>query len=203
MKPKKMIKNAPHPKGFWGKLMLNAMNKGHASLSEWGLSFLPQKTFTDACDVGSGGGANVKRLTLLCEGKVYGIDPSNLALKESAKLCRKEIKAGKVEFLKGTSSSLPFADGSLSLVTAFETVYFWEDISLSFKEIHRALYDGGFFLIVNELSENEPDKYAELKKIIDITIYSPEKLSSLLKIAGFSEIFAYTEKDWICLLAVK
>ena len=203
MKPKKLIENAPHPKGFWGKLMLDAMNKGHASLSEWGLSFLPEKTFTDACDVGSGGGANVKRLTSLCEGKVYGIDPSDLALKKSSKLCRKEIKTGKAQFLQGASSRLPFADGSLSLVTAFETVYFWKDISLSFDQIRRVLADGGVFLIVNELSETQPDKYAALKKIIDITIYSPEELSSLLKKAGFSDISTYSEKDWICLLAVK
>lgn len=203
MKPKRLIKNAPHPEGFWGKLMLNAMNKGHSALSEWGLSLLPEKNFTDACDVGSGGGANVKRLTLLCEGKVYGIDPSDLALKESAKLCRKEIKSGKAEFLKGTSSSLPFADKSLSLVTAFETVYFWKDISLSFNEIRRALSDGGVFLIVNELSEDGSDKYEKLKKIIDITIYPPEQLVSLLKEVGFSEISVFTEKDWICFIAVK
>lgn len=203
MKPKKLIKNAPLPKGFWGTLMLNAMNKGHSALSEWGLSFLPEKKFADACDVGSGGGANVKRLTLFCEGKVYGIDPSDLALKKSSKLCRKEIKSGKAEFLQGVSDGLPFQDNSLSLVTAFETVYFWKNLSDSFSEILRVLTDGGIFLIVNELSENEPDKYEELKKIIDINIYSPEKLSALLEKAGFSEIAFYTEKDWICLLAIK
>jgi len=36
---KKVFGNTKKPEGFWGKLMVDGMNRGHAPLADWGMSF--------------------------------------------------------------------------------------------------------------------------------------------------------------------
>ena len=40
MKYRKLVENAKKPNGFWGKMMIKAMNKGHSSLTSWGLEHM-------------------------------------------------------------------------------------------------------------------------------------------------------------------
>lgn len=205
MKPKKMIKNASRPEGFWGRLMIKAMNKGHSELSRWGLSFLPETEFTSAADIGCGGGKNVIRLSEVVTDKVYGLDVSPLCVKDSAKECSSLIKKGRAEIMLGNASALPFKDGELSLVTAFETVYFWKDLQVCFSEIYRVLSENGVFLITNELTADadSPDKYAKLKEISPIDIFTPQELSELLTKVGFSDVKIERKGDWTAIVAIK
>jgi hypothetical protein len=48
---------------------------------------------------------------------------------------RKIRSAGRCRVLRGDVSSLPFADGSFALATAFETVYFWPGLGKCFAEV--------------------------------------------------------------------
>lgn len=205
MKPKKMIKNASRPEGFWGRLMIKAMNKGHSELSRWGLGFLPEMEFASAADIGCGGGKNVIRLSEIVADKVYGLDVSPLCVKNSAKKCSSLIKNGRAEIILGNASALPFKDGGLDLVTAFETVYFWKDLQACFSEIYRVISDNGVFLITNELTAdvNSPDKYAKLKEISPIDIFTPQELSALLTKVGFAEIKTERKGDWTAMVAIK
>lgn len=200
-----MIKNARKPTGFWGGLMINAMNKGHSALSEWGLSLLPVVEYRDAIDIGCGGGVNVLRLSKICSGTVYGIDPSPLCLKKSTAKCSRLLKSGRARFIKGTADSLPFDDNVLSLVTAFETVYFWISLSENFSEVYRVLKPGGIFLITNELTadKTEPDRYKELEKTVSLNIYTEEELSAHLESAGFILIQSHRKGNYLTLTAIK
>ncbi len=45
---------------------------------------------------------------------------------------------------------MPFDDEAFDCVSAFETVYFWEDLEKCFAEVHRVMKNGGTFLICNE-----------------------------------------------------
>lgn len=201
-----MIRNAGSPKGVWGKLMINAMNFEHASLSLWGLDNLPQKSYDTALDIGCGGGLNIMRLSGICSGKIYGIDVSPLCVKDATKRCKKLLKQKRAEITLGNASSLPYPSGGMDLVTAFETVYFWDKIDKCFAEIYRVLRNEGVFLVNNELKaeEKKPDKYEKLESILDLKIYGEEELTALLTEAGFADIKVYTKgEDWICVTAVK
>ena len=206
MKPRKMIRNAGGPKGVWGKLMISAMNVEHTSLSVWGLNFLPEREYDTALDIGCGGGLNVIRLSNRCSGVIYGVDASPLCVKEATKACKKLIKEGRAVISLGNASSLPFSSDSMDIVTAFETVYFWEKIDKCFAEVYRLLKEDGVFLVTNELKaeEAQPDKYAKLESILDLNIYTAEELADNLKKAGFAEIKTEIKgKDWICVIARK
>ena len=79
MKYRKLVENAKKPNGFWGKMMIKAMNKGHSSLTSWGLEHMNIERTATVLDIGCGGGKTVDRLcSIVANGKVYGIDYSEL-----------------------------------------------------------------------------------------------------------------------------
>ena len=148
-----ILQNTRMPEGFFGRIILRGMNKGHASLSRWGLSQIEWKSDWTILDIGCGGGANLKRMADFCpQGKIYGIDISS----ESVKFARKEIKKllnTRCFISQGNVMNLPYEKGTFDLITAFETVYFWGNLQKTFNEVHRVLKNGGLFLICCEASD--------------------------------------------------
>ena len=59
MKYRKLVENAGRPEGFWGKLMIRSMNRGHSELTDWALSYMEIKSGFRVLDVGCGGGRTV------------------------------------------------------------------------------------------------------------------------------------------------
>lgn len=145
-----MQDNFGNPRGLLGRMMLSGMNLGHTSMAEWGLSqlVLPQKG--NAADIGCGGGYNVRRLLRrIREGRVHGVDISPVSVKKSEAVNKKDL-GRRCEIHQGSADALPFPDGSLDLVTAFETVYFWKNLPVCFREVKRVLKPGGQFAVIND-----------------------------------------------------
>ena len=69
------FQNARKPDGAAGKVMLWAMNWGHASLAKWGRAHVSPEPDARVLDIGCGGGANLAQFLKLCpQGHVCGID---------------------------------------------------------------------------------------------------------------------------------
>ena len=78
---KRFIGQTRKPEGFFGKLMLNAMNQGHAALSDWGLSHIEGLSPLVIAELGCGGGRNVRELLRRYpQSKLYAVDYSALAV---------------------------------------------------------------------------------------------------------------------------
>ena len=196
---KRFFSQTKKPEGFLGKIMVNGMNSGgHASLAEWGFGFTENIKAETSLDCGCGGGANVRRL-LERSNKVYGIDYSEISVTKSRETNAEAIRSGKCEILHGDVASLPFEDDSFEIVTAFETVYFWQNIEKAFSEIYRVLKKGGIFAITNESTGTDKTS-VKFSQIIDgMNLYTGEKLKSLLEKAGFTgiEIHTHADKPWL------
>ena len=156
---KKLVKNARKPEGEFGEKILERMNKSHESLAQWGVSHLQISPTDIILDVGCGGGKNIKRFAeLASEGKIYGLDYSEVSVNKSKELNKEEIENGKVEIEQGSVSQLPYGDETFDLVTCFETVYFWPDFIEDLKEVHRVLKNNGSIFICNEAGGADEDK---------------------------------------------
>ena len=203
---KKVFGNTKKPEGFWGKLMVEGMNRGHAPLADWGMSFFGDTRPKSILDCGCGGGRNVAELLKRYpQAEVTGLDYSEVSVKKSQEVNADAVQNGRCRIVQGDVSALPFADGAFDLVTAFETVYFWPGPDRSFSEVFRVLRTGGVFMVVNEADgKNKADE--KWTTIIDgMKIYGKEELERYLREAGFTRIETYRNegKHWLTVRAVK
>ena len=201
----KFFNNTRKPEGFLGKIMVNGMNSGgHSTLAEWGFGFVDINRNDTALDCGCGGGANVKRLLSKCD-KAYGIDYSEVSVAKSKEVNAEDIAKGRCEIHQCDVRSLPFDNDSFNTVTAFETVYFWQEIDKAFAEVFRVLRKSGTFAITNESTGTDKTS-VKFSQIIDgMNLYTGDDLKALLENAGFTEIeiHQHGEKPWLNVTAKK
>lgn len=208
MKYYKLVLNARNPKGFWGKMMIRSMNKGHYGVTGWGLEHIEIKDDFTILDVGCGGGKTVFRLSEAApNGKIYGIDYSEVAVKKSKKLNKRGIRNKKVQIDNSSVSNLPYNDNMFDLVTAVETYYFWPDKINDLKEIYRTLKSNGKLLLIFEMlqKENEPNKWAEVEKLAEIKAPTESEIRENLINAGFNNVQTYIKENttWLCAIGEK
>ena len=182
------------PEGAAGRALLERMNTGHhEELAEWGLGYLQFAGDERTLDIGCGGGANLQRLLARApQGHATGIDYAPLAVEMSREVNAQAIADGHCTVLEGDVRTLPFEDGSFDLVTAFETVYFW-DMPAGFAEVRRVLRPGGQFLICNEDNGTSADAQEVADGIPGMVIPTGNQLADLLKDASFGIIQVYDE----------
>ena len=206
---KELIKNARKPVGDLGHQILDRMNKSHESMAQWGVSHFEIKEDDKILDIGCGGGRNIQRIAsqISQNGRVVGIDYSEVSVEKSKELNKEVIDRGIVNVLKGSVSDMPFYDGTFDIVTGFETIYFWPDFINDLKEVNRVLKKGGLVFFCNEAvyREGEMEKYDDLVELLDMKIYSEDVLKESLEKTGFKDFESYIneENDWICILARK
>lgn len=206
---KELIKNARKPVGDLGHQILDRMNKSHEAMAQWGVSHFEISQDSKILDIGCGGGRNIQRFAsqISQNGRVVGIDYSEVSVEKSTVLNQESIDKGIVNVLQGSVSDMPFYDETFDIVTGFETIYFWPDFINDLKEVNRVLKKGGLVFFCNEAiyREGEMEKYDDLVELLDMKIYSEEVLKESLEKTGFGEFKAYLddENDWICVLARK
>lgn len=206
---KELIINARKPVGELGQQILDRMNESHEMMAQWGVTHLDIKKDSKILDIGCGGGRNIQRFSQLIsdEGRVVGIDYSEVSVEKSFELNKEAIERGIVNVLHGSVSEMPFYDGTFDIVTGFETIYFWPDLINDLREVNRVLKKGGIVFFCNEAvyREGEMEKYDELVELLDMEIYPEEVLKESLEIAGFGDFKSYVndENNWICITARK
>ena len=198
----KILQNTRKPEGFFGRLVLRGMNRGHASLARWGMGCMEWQADWSVLDIGCGGGANLAQILKRCPaGKAYGIDLSQ----ESVAFARRKNRRllGTRCFVeRGDVGKLPYGDGTFGAVTAFETVYFWDALPEAFAEVARVLKTGGRFLLCSEMSDPANEMWTS--RIDGMRVYSAERLETLLAAAGFADIAVYRrKKEELCIVARK
>ncbi|MDU5100282.1 MAG: class I SAM-dependent methyltransferase [Peptoniphilus grossensis] len=200
---KSFFENFRDPKdNFGGRFMLKSMNKGHEKLAKWGRSYLNIDKDYTVLDLGCGGGRNIEYFLTKAD-KVYGLDHSNTSVKMASEINKKAIDTGRCKILVGDVKNLPFEDETIDIVTAFETIYFWNDIEECFREIYRVLKKEGQFLICNEVSSKERRDVKKLLKMINFEIYKPNDLTKMLTELGFSCQYYLDSKKQMVVIAKK
>lgn len=104
--------------------MLVAMEREHLPMAKWAFSLFDVPQEGQIADIGCGSGYNIKRLLQKSSAaKVWGLDISEESVKKARKV-NKAAPLSRCEILQGSADALPFTDGQLDFVTAFETVFF-------------------------------------------------------------------------------
>ena len=187
---------------FAGRLMVRSMNQGHEKLATWGRSYLKINKEDTVLDLGCGGGRNIEYF--LTQGAtVYGMDHSQTSVSMARERNKEAIKSGRCQILVGDVKRLPFKDESMAIVTAFETIYFWNEIEACFEEIYRVLNKGGHFLICNEVSSMKRRDVRRLAGKIAMEVYTPDDLTNMLTKVGLSCAYHLDRKEQLAFIATK
>ena len=195
--------NPAKPQGTYGKVMLQDMNAHHASVTEWGLHFLKIPKDAVLLDIGCGGGATLKKLAERApEGKVYGLDYSDVSVRESTAFNQELVDEGKIEIRTGSVESMPFPDCVFDGITTVESFYFWPDPEQNLKEVRRVLKETGIFLLIADIYGGyEFDEHTK-ENIEKYHLFNPapEEFEQLFRNAGFSGVAVHLKEgtSWIC-----
>jgi ubiquinone/menaquinone biosynthesis C-methylase UbiE len=181
------------------------MNSRHSKVTDWGLSNITVKPQDTILDVGCGGGKTVSKLAAMAtQGKVFGLDYSDVSVAVARKLNARLIEAGRVEIHEGSVSELPFAADTFDRVTAVETHFWWSDLPAGMREILRVLKPGGTLVIIAEIYRGAETKTAQLaEKYISksgMKFLSVDEHRGLFADADYADVQIVTEpgKGWIC-----
>ena len=121
----------------------------------------------------------------------------------ASEINKEAIESGRCEISLGDVRILPFEDESIDMVTAFETIYFWNNIEECFKEIYRVLKMGGQFLICNEVSSMKRRDVKKLAHMIEMEVYTPDDLTRMLGKLGFNFEYHLDRKQQVVFIARK
>lgn len=192
------------PEGMFGKMAASGMNRSNTKVADWGIDHLEDFSPRVIVDLGCGGGGNAKNmLKKFPNAKLLGLDHSEAAVEVAKSVNKQAVSEKRCLILEGDVCDLPFRDGVADLVTAFDTVCFWDDPEKGMKEADRVLKSGGIFLIVNSNDgiPNEEDVLTSAEK----AGMTKGELCTLLKAAGFAGIGVDhdRERHRLCILCQK
>jgi len=195
------------PEGRFGAFWARFMNIGHSRLTRWGLSHISINKDDTILDIGCGGGRTVNTLAkIAAEGKVYGIDYSEVSVAVSTSKNKRLIDAGRVKILHASVDSLPFSADMFNLVIAVESCHFWPDLVNNLKEIRRVLKPGGSVIIVNGIYRDErfEKRNSKVARMGDFTYHLPDDFRVFLKDAGYPsiQIEVLENKNWIAVTGI-
>lgn len=193
----RLIEQAKNPKGFVGSSMLQIMNAAHSGMTKWVIRSGAIKDGDIVLDIGCGGGKTMQSLSKINRtGKIYGIDFSEQAVKESKKTNKDDVARGKVIVRQASVSSIPYPDELFDKITAFQTHYFWPNLASDVKEVFRVLKQGGQFMIISEIYKiNYHMKSYKTKT----------EIQQLFESIGFQtvNIIEDTKKGWMCITGIR
>jgi SAM-dependent methyltransferase len=203
-----VLLQARKPDQWFGRIFARAMNRGHESMTEWGLQRVTIENRFKILDVGCGGGRTIEKLAARAAGgMVYGIDYAQGSIAVSCEHNAHLIEAGRVEIRKASVSQLPFPDDTFDLVTAIETQYYWPDLMGDMREILRVLKPAGKLVVIAETYKG--GKYDWLKWPVMWLLRSSHLGAGdhrdLFASTGYVNIAIFEErnKGWICGMATK
>ena len=203
----KVMQQSRKPAGRFGIFHARLMNIEHSHVTRWGLSHTSINKNDTILDIGCGGGKTVNTLAKIAtEGKIYGIDYSEVSVAVAINTNKKLINAGRVEIVHASAESLPFPNNMFNLVTAIESYYFWPDLVNTLKEIRRVLKPGGSLILINACYRDErfEKRNSNLARIGEFTYHLPDEFRIFLSDAGYSQIQIelFENKNWLTALGI-
>jgi SAM-dependent methyltransferase len=175
------------PEGEGGVKMGLQMNKSNRLLYEMTLNFLHLKKGDAILEIGMGNGHFVREL-IEREPSVYytGIDLSGVMVEEA----RRENEG--IAFHCAAAEKMPVEDGRFSKVFGVNVLYFWDQPTVTLKEIYRTLQPEGELILAFRSKAT-----MKLLPFVDngFTLYDIETATKLLQENGFRVTDVVTETE--------
>lgn len=132
------------PRGWFGRVVVTrVLNRRNRGLIEAALDGLDLSSDTRLLDVGFGGGLSLELARRRGVTQLWGVEPSAAAVRELSRTHRAWSRGASLTLSEGSVEALPLGDGTVDAIVSTNTVYFWPDLDVAFRELRRVLVPGG------------------------------------------------------------
>lgn len=145
-----------HPTGFIGHLVGYFLSARSGEMSRAAVEICSVRPEDSVLEIGYGPGRAIEALAMAAvNGKVAGVDVSEVMLTQAQKRNRRAIEAGRVDLRLGSVSELPFSDHSFDKVLAINSLHHWPSPLQGLQEVRRVLKKGGTLLLALRMKESQ------------------------------------------------
>jgi SAM-dependent methyltransferase len=148
-----VIGQAHRPRGWAGRVTAWEMahRPSNRQRSRWVVALLDVQPADSVLEIGFGPGVAIAELARAGAGHVYGIDHSEVMLRQASKRNAAPIRAGRVTLVNASVDQLPPAlDGPFDAIIAVNSLGFWPDPAERLAELRRRLALGGRVAIASQ-----------------------------------------------------
>jgi SAM-dependent methyltransferase len=137
------------PSGLPGHVAGWLMALANPPLAGWALDLLALRTDAVVVEVGCGPGRGLAQaVRRVPEGRVIGVDPSDVMRAQACAHLRRQGLADVVELKDAPANAIPLATGSVDGVFAVNSSPFWRDLPEGLREMQRILRPGSPLALV-------------------------------------------------------
>ena len=193
------------PHGISGNFFGFLMNRANHNLNEFMKDTLDVQDTDHLLEIGFGSGKLIEQFAMLAKnGRVVGIDISDVMVARAKKVNQQYISKGVVEIQKASVANIPYESDSFDKVCSANTIYFWPNPEDNITEIYRVLRAGGK-IVLGFRTKEQLQKLAFSRH--GFQLYTKEDLADFLSSAGFRDVNIVkrhaTKFDSYCVTATK
>jgi ubiquinone/menaquinone biosynthesis C-methylase UbiE len=182
-----VVRQFGHPRGIAGRAAgwVMAHRPSNRQRNTWVVSLLDVQPTDHVLEVGFGPGLAIAELARRAtQGRVYGIDHSNLMLRQATIRNATAIRAQRVELVCTSVDQLPDFDVPLDAILAVNSVGFWPNPAEQLHDLRNLLRAGGRIALATQ-----PRCPGATN---DTTARAAHELQNLLNQAGFTHTRVHT-----------
>ena len=185
-RPSFIARQAGHPAGLLGRLLLGVMARETARFNAEILDVLDPRDGEHVLELGYGHGRTLVDAAARAPGARFsGIDIAPTAAKAAARRARGLIAEGRLDLRTGDGGSLPWQADSFDAAFSVHTIYFWPEPAQQLRELRRVLRPGA--RLVLGFRERSDDAMAQFPAPT-YRFYSTDEVAALLADADLGKI---------------
>jgi ubiquinone/menaquinone biosynthesis C-methylase UbiE len=149
----RLISQFHRPRGVVGRAVgwFMAHRGSNRQRNIWVVGLLDLQATDRVLEVGFGPGIAIAEVARrVTQGRVYGIDHSEVMVRQATRRNAAAVRAGRVELLHAPVDRLPTFDTSFDVILAVNSLGFWPDPAQRLSELRDLLRPGGRIVLVSQ-----------------------------------------------------
>jgi SAM-dependent methyltransferase len=179
----RLVRQFGHPRGVvgWVAGWVMSHRRSNRERNRWVVSLLELRPTDRVLEVGFGPGLAIAELARRTpRGRVYGVDRSELMVRQASRRNRAAVAAGRVVLACASVDRLPAFDQPVDVILAVNSLGFWADPVERLRELRGLLRTGGRIAIASQPRCPGADR--------DTTERAAGELRDRLTQAGFGQV---------------
>jgi ubiquinone/menaquinone biosynthesis C-methylase UbiE len=148
-----VVRQFGRPHGVTGRLagFVMAHRTSNRQRNLWVVSLLDVQSTDRVLEIGFGPGLAIAELARRAtRGQIYGIDHSEVMIRQASRRNAAAIRARRVTLLRASVNRLPSVDEPLDAILAVNSIGFWPNPTQQLRELRRVLRPGGRIALASQ-----------------------------------------------------